>query len=143
MGMNDIMKFRIWTGNFNIIYPVRINWITGHLEPAWRCLEMTSRGAVQRCSYPIMAEGRREGESTFVRLFSEPDDAFTPRHVILQPDSKVEYLEARAPVVWNEDANSISFGVNGDPWIKIRVDGVEGWIHSEEDFEAVGLPSSG
>jgi hypothetical protein len=143
MRMNDIMKFRVWTGNFNIIYPVRINWITGRLEPAWRCLETTSKGRVERCSYPVMAEGQREGEPTFVRLFPEPDDGFTAKHVILQPESKVEYLEARLPVIWNEDASSISFGVAGDVWMKVRVDGVEGWIHSEEDFEAVGLPSAG
>ena len=139
----DVMKFRLWTGNFNIVYPVLINWITGKLQPAWRCPENTSKGTVDRCSYAMMAEGQRPDQPTFVRLFPEPDDGFTPKHVIVQPHSKIEYLEARTPVTWNEDANSISFSANGDVWVKIRIDGQEGWIHSEEDFEAVGLPQSG
>jgi hypothetical protein len=141
--MNDILKFRVWTGNFNIVYPVLINWITGRLQPAWRCLESTSKGQVERCSYPITIEAHRDSQPTFVRLFPEADDSFTPKHVIVQPQSKVEYLEARTPVTWNEDAKAISFSVNGDVWIKVRIDGVEGWIHSQEDFDAVGLPQAG
>jgi hypothetical protein len=141
--MNDVLKFRVWTGNFNIVYPVLINWITGKLQPAWRCLESTSKGRVERCSYPITIEAHRDNQPTFVRLFPEADDGFTPKHVIVQPQSKVEYLEARTPVTWNEDAKAIYFSVNGDVWIKVRIDGVEGWIHSQEDFDAVGLPQSG
>jgi hypothetical protein len=141
--MYDALKFSIWTGNFKITYPVRINWITGHLEPAWKCIETTSKGRVERCSYPISAEAHREDQPTFVRLFPEPDDGFTPKHVVIQPQSKVEFLEARVPMTWSEDEKSITFGANGDMWLKVRIDDAEGWIHSEEDFEAVGLPLAG
>lgn len=141
--VRDVLKFRVWTGNFNIVYPVLINWITGKLQPAWRCMESTSKGQVERCSYPITVEAHRDNQPTFVRLFPEPDDGFTPKHVIVQPQSKIEYLEARTPVTWNEDAKAISFSVNGDVWIKVRIDGLEGWIHSQEDFDAVGLPQAG
>ena len=139
----DALNFSVWTGNFKITYPVRINWITGHLEPAWKCIETTSKGRVERCSYPISAEAHREDQPTFVRLFPESDDSFTPKHVIIQPQSKVEFFEARVPMAWSEDEKSITFGANGDIWLKVRIDGTEGWIHSEEDFEAVGLPESG
>jgi hypothetical protein len=141
--MNDVLRFRVWTGNFNIVYPVLINWITGKLQPAWRCIETTSKGQVERCSYPITVEAHRDNQPTFVRLFPEADDGFTPKHVIVQPQSKIEYLEARTPVAWNEDAKAVSFGVNGDVWIRVRIDDLEGWIHTEEDFEAVGLPLAG
>jgi hypothetical protein len=141
--MHDVLKFRVWTGNFNIVYPVLINWITGKVQPAWRCIEMTSKGQVERCSYPLTVEAHRDNQPTFVRLFPEADDGFTPKHVIVQPQSKIEYLEARTPVAWNEDAKAISFSVNGDVWIKVRIDGLEGWIHSQEDFDAVGLPQAG
>jgi hypothetical protein len=141
--MHDVLKFRVWTGNFNIVYPVLINWITGKLQPAWRCIETTSKGQVERCSYPLTVEAHRDNQPTFVRLFPEADEGFTPKHVIVQPQSKIEYLEARTPVAWNEDAKAISFSVNGDVWIKVRIDGLEGWIHSQEDFDAVGLPQAG
>jgi hypothetical protein len=47
------------------------------------------------------------------------------------------------PVVWNEDAKAIYFSVNGDVWLRVRIDGLDGWIRGEEDFEAVGLPQAG
>jgi len=39
--MQDVLKFQVWTGNFNIVYPVLVNWISGKLQPAWRCIETT------------------------------------------------------------------------------------------------------
>jgi hypothetical protein len=126
-----------------IVYPVLINWITGKLQPAWRCIETTSKGLTERCSYPIQVEAHRDNQATFVRLFPEADHGFTPKHVIVLPDTKIEYLEARTPVTWSEDRKAISFGVSGDVWLKVRIKGQDGWIHSEEDFEAVGLPQAG
>jgi hypothetical protein len=139
----DVLKFRTWTGNFNIVYPVQIDWIAGKLEPAWHCLESTSKGQVERCSYPVMVEPHRDSQPTFVRLFAEPDEGLTAKHLIVQPQSKIEYLEARMPVAWNDNSKTIDFGANGDVWLKVRIDGQEGWIHTEEDFEAVGLPTAG
>jgi hypothetical protein len=142
--MNDVLRFRLWTGNFNIIYPVLINWITGKVQPGQRCIETTSKGRVERCSYPVQVEAHRENQPTFVRLFLDADDVYTAKHIIVQLGSKVEYLEARVPVAWSEDAKAISFGVdNANMWLKVRIDGQEGWVHSEEDFEALGLPLAG
>jgi hypothetical protein len=104
-------------------------------------MEMTSKGRTGRCSYPVEVEAHRESEPTFVRLFPEADDGSTPKHIILQPYTKAEYLEARLQFDWvSQDGKSINFKVNGDVWLKVRIGGQEGWIHSEEDFEALGVP---
>ena len=144
--MNDVLRFRLWTGNFSIVYPVLINWITGKLEPSWHCRRMTSHGQVDRCGYPVEeANPAPRPERTFVRLFPEPDDGFTASHVVVEPSSKIEFLQAEVPISWNQDANNISFGVapEGEVWLQVRIDGHEGWIHSQEDFEAIGLPLAG
>ena len=92
-----------------------------------------------------MVDPCRQNELTFIRLFPEPDEGFTPEHVVIQPASRIEYLEAEADVKWEADATAISFGVRdpGMVWLHIRVDGREGWIFSEEDLRAVGLPQIG
>jgi len=28
-------------------------------------------------------------------------------------------------------------------WLKVRISGQEGWVHSEEDFQALGVPQAG
>jgi hypothetical protein len=39
-----------------------------------------------------------------------------------------------------DDAGSFGVTADSDLWLKVRIDGKEGWVHSEEDFRALGLP---
>jgi len=145
----DVLNFRLWTGNFNIQYPVAIDWILGSLRPAWTCMQRTSSGPSAACRYKVEAESSPRSEETFVRLFSEPDPGFTPSHVVIKPESKIEFVEAQMPVSWNSDEHNISFGVqvSNQPspviWLHLKVDGRDGWISGEEEFEAVGLLQAG
>ena len=76
---------------------------------------------------------------------------------ISKPDSKVEVLVAQLGAEqWSEgatsgpsgksgvndtmdDASGPSWTPNNGQWLKLRIDGKEGWIHTEEDFDALGL----
>ncbi len=140
---HDVLKFRMWTGNVSIIYGVIIDWIQGRVRPEWTCL--TAQGQPAGCSYPIEADPARGSDLTFVRLFPEPESGFTPKHVVVKPDSKIEYIEAEASVSWSTDHDDVSFDVSdpGKVWLHIKIDGQDGWISGEEDFEAVGLPQAG
>ena len=142
---NDVLKFRMWTGNFNIHYSVIIDWLQAKVRPEWICSQMTSKGRSSACRYQVDAESNRNGELSFVRLFGEPDEGFTPKHVVIKPESKIEFIEAQASIAWSADQNNASFGVANSEkiWLHIKVDGQDGWISGEEDFEAVGLPQSG
>ena len=43
-----------------------------------------------------------------------------------------------------EDAAEVtSLGVDEDLWLKVKIDGDTGWIHTAEDFSALGLQQSG
>lgn len=140
---HDVLKFRVWTGNVSIIYGVIIDWIQGKVRPEWTCL--TGQGQLSACHYQIEANPVRGSEITFVRLFPEPETGFTPKHVVVKPDSKIDYLEAEASVSWSAYQDNISFGVSdpGKVWLHVKIDGQDGWISGEEDFDAVGLPQAG
>ena len=77
----------------------------------------------------------------------------------MRKDSKVELLVAQVPVKLTEgapsgpsgnvkrpmdamnDARSIVLAAPGNElWLRVRIDGREGWLHTEEDFAALGLP---
>jgi hypothetical protein len=66
-----------------------------------------------------------------------------PRHVVVRRNSKVEILATEGEVRWQEEANGVGLNPGEDFWLKVRIDGVEGWIHTQEDFLAIGLPSAG
>jgi hypothetical protein len=147
---HDVLRFKEWTGNFFIIYDVIIDWMQAKARPAWTCQQMTSPGPGSACRYKVEAEPVRGKDLTFVRLFAEPDAGFTPKHVVIKPESNIEYIEAQVPVVWTTTENNASFGVSishsapgSEMWLHIKVDGQDGWISGEEDFEAIGLPQAG
>ena len=141
----DVLNFRIWTGNVFVIVPVRVDWMMGQVTPARRCYKMTPRGRQSRCRFRVEAERvPREEELTFVRLFQEPEEGMgNPAHVVVKRNSQVEVLEAEGELQWQEDAEGIGLSLGDDLWLKVRIDRKEGWIHTQEDFSAIGLPQAG
>lgn len=141
----EVLNFRVWTGNFFVIYPVRIDFVLAKAMPAWRCFEMTAHGNLPRCPYHIETDRRpSDDDMTFVRMFAEANESVgTADHVVIRKDSKVEFLSAKGEVRWEEDENGVGLVPGDDFWIQVRIDGKEGWIHTQEDFEAIGLPQAG
>ncbi len=140
----ELLDFRVWTGNFFVIVPLRVDWIAATVTPAYRCWKMTSRGPVPRCQLSVEADRVPSDELTFVRLLPDTDDQQgIAEHAVVKKDSRVEFLAAEAVLLFEEQPDSVAFGVTGDVWLKVRIDGKEGWIHTEEDFRAIGLPQAG
>jgi hypothetical protein len=117
----------------------------GQVRPAWRCMKMTSQGWRPLCQFRVEAHRvSQEVEVTFVRLWPEADEGLgIAQHVVVKKDSKVEFLAAETAQVWQEGDEQISLGVSEDVWLKVRIDGKEGWIHTQEDLHAIGLPQAG
>jgi hypothetical protein len=140
----EVLNSRIWTGNFFVIFPMRVDWMQAKLVPAWRCSKMTADGPTPSCRYNVETDRvQLEAGPTFVRLFPEPESGFTPAHIVVKENSIVEFSEVACEVSWSEGSDGIGLAVSGDPWLKIRIDGREGWIHTQEDFVAIGLPQAG
>jgi hypothetical protein len=140
----DVLHFRVWARNFFVIIPLRILWFRNTIGPAWQCVKMTSRGPKPICGLSVKAERHATEEMTFVRLRPEADEGMgVAQHVVVKRDSKVEFLGVETEVLWKETADSVGLDVSDDVWLKIRIDGREGWIHTQEDFQAIGLPQAG
>ena len=142
---SEVLEFRVWTGNFFVVFPVRVDFVMGKVMPALRCVKMTSWGVESRCQYAIEADRRlQEEEMSFVRMHVEPEERIgVAEQVVVKPESTVEILAAEGEVQWLEDANGVALTPNDDFWIKVRIDGKPGWIHTQEDFLALGLPQAG
>lgn len=140
----DVMKFEIWTGNFFAVVPIRVHWQLAKVMPAWRCQRLTAMGPRATCPYDIKAERTPMlGEMTFVRLFQEPEELGLPEHVVIKRQSKVEFLKSECELIWSEGDDAVGLSTGDDCWVKVRIDGKEGWIHTQEDLQAIGLPQAG
>lgn len=141
----DSILFKVWTGNFYVTLPVKIEFSEPKLAPGIRCLGQTGRGFAEiGCEVLVEAKRVLTNDDTFVRVFGEPqEDGAVPSHVVIHPDSKVEFLAASARIKFDESKGSIGLAVDDDVWLKVRIDGKTGWIHTQEDFIAIGLPEAG
>ena len=141
----DMIELKVWTGNFFVTLPVRIDFNEPKLEPGIRCISQAGRSPAESgCEVPVEANRDPAGDDTFVRLFPEPAKGTgTPSHVIIHKNSTVEFLAANVRIVFDDSDGSIALGVADDAWLKVRIDGKTGWIHTQEDLEAIGLHFSG
>ena len=151
----DAVEFKIWTVHCRLIYAVRVDWAAGKLSPAQECVG-TAADPGEGCQYKILPEDKLYADGiTFVRLWPSPaENPGQPMKTVVKKDSKVDLLTARVAVRWAEGTSAFAPGSQGplddvvsvapdkdaDLWLKVRIDGKEGWMHSEEDFRALGLP---
>jgi hypothetical protein len=159
----DALQFRIWTGHFRMIYPVRVDWAEGKMTPAQPCDEQAAKsgsGEIQSCQYNVLPETDRQiTNTTFVTLCARPDaKCENSEKVVVKTNSKVDLLVAQVKAAWNggvatgpsgksgklmdvmDDAGGVGWAQNDELWLKVSIDGKEGWIHGEEDFNVFGLP---
>jgi hypothetical protein len=140
----DIFEVRRRTGYYNVIIPVRIDFLMVKLLPANWCVRLhAAPDMLERCEFPVEAERSPAKEDTFVRLYPEADEKMIPKHVVVKPNSKVEFLSALAHNALDRNGKWIPAPNMEIPWLKVRIDGHIGWVHAEEDLIALGLSFAG
>jgi hypothetical protein len=143
----DMLTLQVWTGYFFVSVPVRVDWREGKLALAQRCMYQTGHGFAEGgCEMPVdeARVARREQEMTFVRMFRESNEqSGPPAHIVVKMDSKVDVVAGKVDITWDEGPKAVSISVGEDVWVKVRIDGQEGWIHTPEDLNAVGMFASG
>jgi len=115
---------------------------------------------VPACQYKVLPESdRRVGGTTFVTLCSTTAaNCPNAERVAVKSNSNVALLLAQVNARWNpgaasgpadsaksaqnpmNDAGGVAWDRSSEVWLKVRIDGKEGWMHGEEDFTAIGFP---
>jgi hypothetical protein len=141
---DDVLRFAWRTGWVSVRIPVRVDFSAGKLLPSRRCLRLDDRGRwVERCEFPVHAVRRPAAQETFVRLFPRPETGATPDHVVVRPGSKVEFLSALAPNLFDAQGERKPLPGDEHPWLQVRIDGRLGWVREPEDLRALGLSAAG
>lgn len=133
----DALLVRLWTTHYFLLVPLHLDWTRGALAPDPRCLKPSSQ-----CSFRVEAHRMPAETETVAQLYPAPR-AIQPRRISVRPESIMEFLEAQASLVWREGEDPTTLDVGQDPWLRVRIDGAEGWIHGEADLTAIGLPPAG
>ena len=144
----DPAELRLWTGNFSVIVPILVDWRNARVLPGERCFEAAGGPGLRERGCDLRVEALRkpsEGELGFVRMFQQPEEFDgNVKHVVVKKDTPIEYLVARGLIRWTANGDLLQVTIP-DLWLKVLIDNdadKEGWIHTEEEFQAVGLPSA-
>lgn len=85
-------------GFFRVRIPIRVDFLMAKLLPARWCIRMGAPATLaEHCEFPVEAERTPQKEDSFVRLFPSAEEGATPKHVVVKPNSKIEFLAALAP----------------------------------------------
>jgi hypothetical protein len=135
LAQGETMVFGVWTGWFEVLVPVRV--LDGlRVIPLHR--DLTFGLDV----FSVAVERLPQDQETFVRLFRSPEDT-APAHVIVRKTSKVEFLQAYTRVGFDTEGGEVAVSAGEMPWLKVRIDGQEGFVKDEEDLAALGLQPAG
>jgi hypothetical protein len=134
------LEFRVWTGNFFVDVPVRIDWERGQWSEGEQCFS-NEGGSLQPtgCNLRVAVSRGPVEEGAVVMLYAQPEeDPYSARPVPVHSDSRVTFPAARGVVRWQGSGNRFSCTVE-DLWLRATIDGNEGWVHSSSEFAALGL----
>jgi hypothetical protein len=155
----DEIPVTMGTGRFLIVIPIRLDWAQGKLTLASQCPELAAGNTHAMCQYQMLDPKnflQKPKSVTFVRLYSSPNEnSGKPERVIVKPASQIDLLAYLADMELKQpdflhaplpkefpvkDMASIGIALNSDGWLQVRIDGKVGWIHGNEDLDALGLP---
>jgi hypothetical protein len=143
----DTFDFRVWAHYASLIFPVRVDWAEGKMAPEQNC-------ETNPCQFKVIPrEPGYRGALTFVRVCPDPEKCQSPERVIVKKDSNIEIVSCSAPVRWkpgnvSDQSSEGKSTLNGEAgitvpgdavWLKMIIDGKEGWVHDEEDFMRLGM----
>lgn len=145
----EVLALRVWTGNFYALVPVRFDWAHGQWGEGQQCYR-TSNGTLTEsgCIMPVQAAAQPrspDADLPYVQLFVGPDgDTEGSQNIMITPSKHLEFLEMFAIVYWhNEGPQGQRVACTfSDLWLRLRIDGQEGWVHGQDAFDALGLPQT-
>lgn len=129
----NVIKFNVWTGQFGVEVPFSVNWNEKNVKP------IISEGY-----FNVKAEKRLPQEGP-VQLLSKPIASVESTSVKVKSSSNIILLKAYAEIVmetYNSPLSEIHITVQ-NPWLKVSVDKVEGWISNWRELNTIGLPPAG
>ena len=138
------LQVRAWTGNFYALVPMRVDWAHAQWGEGEECYELADGSLRERgCTMPVEAQRAPAPGSSpaFVPLFASTDGK-EPQEVPVTAGSRIDFLEALATVRWKTTAGRAECSFD-NLWLRVRIDGKEGWVRGQESFDALGLPQIG
>ena len=132
----NTIRLGVWTGWFEVIVPIGV-------FDRLRVVPLHYHSTFGYNAFDVKVERRNPEEETFVRLFEHPEISSIPQHVIIKKDTKVAFLWAYANVSIESSGAESRIFTDAMPWLKVQIDGKQGFVRDAEDLLALGIQPAG
>jgi hypothetical protein len=133
---DNTMKFGVWTRWFELVVPIKV-------LDGLRVVPLHYHSTFDYNAFEVLVERRHFEEESFVRFYNHPEVSFIPQHLVIKKDTKVEFLWAYARVSIEPGGAECVISIDEMPWLKVRIDGKEGFVRDAEDLLALGIHPAG
>ncbi len=127
----NTITFRVWTGHFSVIVPVLVD-----LAGVRVLVPEGIRSYAVKAREPVFFRNPDP-----VNMFMEPSESSPTIKIAVSRGSRIEYMETLTEARFIGERN-LELRVLS-PWLRVRVDGQDGWVREERDLISVGLPPAG
>lgn len=140
----EVLAFRVWTGHFYALVPVRFDWPNGKWGEGEQCYAtnngtLTERGCIMRME-AVPQPRPPDADTIYVHLFESPDGNLdNSLNVPISPEAHPEFLDMMAIVQWEAKGQRVACSFR-NLWLRIHINGKEGWVQGQQAFDALGLP---
>ena len=140
----EVLAFRVWTGYFYALVPVRFDWPHGKWGEGEQCYAtdngtLRERGCIMRME-AVPQPRPSNADTIYVHLFESPDGNLDNSvNIPISPDAHPEFLDMMAIVQWGAKGQRVECSFR-ELWLRIRLDAKEGWVQGQQAFDALGLP---
>ena len=132
----NTIRLGVWTGWFEVIVPIKV-------LDRLRVVPLHYNSTFCYNAFDVIVERRHSEEETFVRFFNHPEVSSIPRHVIIKKETKVDFLWAYARVSIGSSGAECVISIDEMPWLKVQIDGKDGFVRDAEDLLSLGISPAG
>jgi hypothetical protein len=133
---DNTMKFGVWTGWFEVVVRVKV-------LDRLRVVPIHHYSTFDGDAFDVVVDRKDSEKDTFVRLFNHPSASSIPQHVIIRKDTDITFLWAHTSVAIEPCKTECVVSADEMPWLKIKIDGKEGFVRDPEDLLALGIHPAG
>jgi hypothetical protein len=145
---SDVWTLPVWAEHFNVLYPIRIDWSVGKLEPLKECSRLSPRAFCPYAVEPITSFERGPELTGILHLCaSRTEPCLDGEELKVAQERQITMQSGFANILWDHERlpGEWQLGASNNEgedqvWLKLQVNGSEGWIHHANDYRELGFP---
>lgn len=129
----DLLNIKVWKGLIGVVIPLVVDFKKQTIIP------LINEGVVE-IYFSITPDQPHIAFGIPVKLYEDHNVNANRKTIAAKEVKKVVFLNAYANVQFENQSGGHTLDIDvSNLWLKVKIDGIEGWVNDQEDFFTLGL----